>query len=452
MMTGIRNRDSGRGRSFWLLPGLMAGVLTLALTGCDLDSVLEVEDPFTVTPSVARDTANLANLHAGARGRFATAYAGVQNNRGGIIHCSGLLGDELYASDSFNTRQDIDQRKINPTATESNSCFLDLQRARAEALAATELFAGTPRAGSEQHAELFNVAGYSLVLLAENFCSGVPVSRIPQSGPIEFGAPETTNQTLDRAIAAFDRAIELAPNDVQRNLARVGKARALVDKGDFAAAAQVAAQVPNGFQFVVDYNASAQGAHNAVFQMINQEKRFGASPIEGTINTGLNYLERGEGRTPIEFAGASNAGIPQYNQLKYTGLGAPIPLATGFEARYIQAEAALQANDIAAFTTHINTARALQGLAPLTPVQIGTTQTERINTLFRERAFALWLTAHRLGDMRRLIRQYGRNQAEVFPTGLTRFGVPYGTDVVLPIPFNEINNPNAPGGCIDKNA
>jgi hypothetical protein len=30
--------------------------------------------------------------------------------------------------------------------------------------------------------------------------------------------------------------------------------------------------------------------------------------------------------------------------------------------------------------------------------------------------------------------------------------VPYGTDVNLPIPFNEINNPNAGGGCLNRDA
>lgn len=34
------------------------------------------------------------------------------------------------------------------------------------------------------------------------------------------------------------------------------------------------------------------------------------------------------------------------------------------------------------------------------------------------------------------------DQASVFPTGLTPYGLPYGTAVTLPVPFEEINNPN----------
>jgi hypothetical protein len=44
--------------------------------------------------------------------------------------------------------------------------------------------------------------------------------------------------------------------------------------------------------------------------------------------------------------------------------------------------------------------------------------------------------------MRRLVRQYGRTQETVFPTGLTAYGLAFGTAVSLPIPFAEINNPN----------
>jgi hypothetical protein len=60
----------------------------------------------------------------------------------------------------------------------------------------------------------------------------------------------------------------------------------------------------------------------------------------------------------------------------------------------------------------------------------------------------LWLTSHRLGDMRRLIREYGRHKNTVFPVGISPNGGTFGTDVSLPIPFREQNNPKfkAAGG------
>jgi hypothetical protein len=72
----------------------------------------------------------------------------------------------------------------------------------------------------------------------------------------------------------------------------------------------------------------------------------------------------------------------------------------------------------------------------------------------------MWLTSHRLGDFRRLIRQYGRNAETVFPTGVYPTLGPqkgagrYLTDVNFPIPFEEQNNPEfatAGGECLDRN-
>jgi hypothetical protein len=63
--------------------------------------------------------------------------------------------------------------------------------------------------------------------------------------------------------------------------------------------------------------------------------------------------------------------------------------------------------------------------------------------------------AHRLGDMRRLVRPpplgYGRLADSVFPTGTYVKGGAYGEDVNLPIPIEERNNPNS-AGCLDRNA
>ena len=79
--------------------------------------------------------------------------------------------------------------------------------------------------------------------------------------------------------------------------------------------------------------------------------------------------------------------------------------------------------------------------------------------MFRERAFWLYLTGHRLADLRRLVRQYNRSVDEVFPGG---GGAPYvidgndkggnfGSDVNLPVPFSETNNPNFQD-CLNRDA
>jgi hypothetical protein len=60
-------------------------------------------------------------------------------------------------------------------------------------------------------------------------------------------------------------------------------------------------------------------------------------------------------------------------------------------------------------------------------------------------------TAHRLGDMRRLVCQYGRAQNTVFPTGRDHKGGEYGSDVNFAVSSDERNNPKFTG-CIDRSA
>jgi hypothetical protein len=77
----------------------------------------------------------------------------------------------------------------------------------------------------------------------------------------------------------------------------------------------------------------------------------------------------------------------------------------------------------------------------------------RVDLLFRERAFWLYLTGHRQGDLRRLIRQYNRDPEDVYPSGLYPvLGNFYGTDVVAPVPSTEtLSNPQYTG-CASPSA
>src|SRR5262245_35991346 len=178
------------------------------LTACDLDTLLEAKDPFTVTPGVARDTANLETVYAGARSQFALAFGGLQNNEGGVVVMSGLMSDELYSSDNFSTRRAVDARVISYEISNaaSDHAVVYLQRARAEALNGIDLYLSSSRTGSARHAELYNIAGYSVLMLVENFCTGIPLSRITETG-VEFGEPKSAQELYTLAISYFDAAI-----------------------------------------------------------------------------------------------------------------------------------------------------------------------------------------------------------------------------------------------------
>jgi hypothetical protein len=214
--------------------------------------------------------------------------------------------------------------------------------------------------------------------------------------------------------------------------------------------------VPTNFVYNVTYSESSTGQNNGVWQNINSERRSSVASGEGV--NGLVFFKRGaspnttDPRVSVDSVGRGlGTTVPFYTQHKYNTRGAAIRLATGVEARLMEAEAALSKGTSTAYLTTLNSLRSSGGVSG-TLADPGNANA-RIRQFFQERALWLWLTGHRLSDLRRLIRQYGFSAESVFPTGQTIYGAPYGTDVNLPIPFQEKNNPNASTGqCIDRNA
>jgi hypothetical protein len=268
-------------------------------------------------------------------------------------------------------------------------------------------------------------------------------------------------QLLTLATNRFDSAIaraQKANSSSLEQLARVGKGRALVDLGQFAAAATAVTGVPTTFRYTLAFSTNTPRQQNAVFYAVNLLQRWSVANKKG--GNGIDYQDaftQGDPRTPF-VVNPNNTGFDktagtQYFQLLYPSLSAPIPLATGVEARLIEAEAALSTNDLATFQTKHNQLRATLNNSKVGPISTDTmTASQVVSFHFRERALWMYSTGHRLGDMRRLIRQYGRPQDQVFPSGAYYRSLypTFGTDVNLPVAFAETNNPNFTG-CIDRN-
>ena len=133
-------------------------------------------------------------------------------------------------------------------------------------------------------------------------------------------------------------------------------------------------------------------------------------------------------------------------------------MLTGVDARLIEAEAKINAGDYAGMFVTLNALRASpqtigNKTIPAMPVltTAPATKDAALTLFFREKAFWQFGRGFRMGDLRRLIRQYGRTQDAVFPTGNFFKGGTYGTDVNLPVPDAELTNPNF-HGCLDRNA
>ena len=460
-MISIKNPILARTARWATRGALAAGVLT-ASTACSVDKILSVKDVDVATPASLKGATALPILLGGAVATFHATYIGTGNvnESSGQIGYSGLLSDELRSSDTFPTRNQVDQRNIQLDNSSNEAQFILLSQARASADRASSSY---QQFGADQSGMglAYALAGYTRVLFGENYCSGVPLSTLTEGGATEYGKPLTTAEMFQGAIAKFDTAlaasaiVNAAASDTAtrsiKYLALVGKARAQLDLGQYADAAATAQLVATpGWRYNVSSSITTSGEYNGMYTFNQNTQRLTLVDKEG-IN-GLDFLSSGDS-IRVKWVDAKETGFdnstPLYLQQKYTTRSSPAVLASYIEAQLIVAEADYQAGNY--LTGALPILNALRTSAGLTPLAAAATPAAQVDQIFRERAFWMYLTSHRLGDLRRLVRQYTRGAETVFPTGAFFKGGSYGPDVNMPVPEVEKNNPNF-HGCIDRNA
>ena len=440
--SGILGRAMGR--------GVTATIAAVALAACSTDRLTQVETPDQITPEQANSPTGAAALRSAALGNFSNWFAGDNAGSGiGLNIATGLVTDEMLSARGGT--EHMDSRAVNEAVFPASSVWGLFGQANTQiirAIRAVKEFVPDGATKVSQVAELYMLQGFTYILAGEAYCNGVPV------GFVEDEANPTTQivtnaQLFDMAIANFDTALTTAAaTDTKiRNAALVGKARALVDQKKYSDGAALLGPVTTDYV----YNAlfSNTTIINDVYDWMFATPNFGPSDKEGGV--GLDYVSSKDPRIKVDATKTrpGQDGTPIWVQQMFTTGNAPVPLATGIEARLIEAEALLASGDATGWLNKLNVARAtLTGLAPLTDPG---TAAARVDLLFRERAFWMYFTSHRIGDMRRLVRQYGRAQNTVFPSGNYFKGGVYGTDVNLPPAQAERNNPDYKG-CADRDA
>jgi starch-binding outer membrane protein, SusD/RagB family len=430
--------------------GVLLATAVVVSAGCGL---LDTDQPNIVDPDILDSPEGAQTKRIGAITDFAFAQDGDGTQfEDGHILLSGLMADEFVLSTTPPTEQEIDQRRVFESNSTLFDMFHNLHRARAAAEdAADALQEFSPDPDEEPGiAEMLSLAGYTYLFFGESFCSGVPFSRL-EGEEIVFGEPQTTQEMFETALGRFDAALAhpglVADDGSITNLATVGRGRALLNLRRFAEAAAAVAAVPTEFQYVTEHSESPLRLQNAIWSY-STGFLWSVSDLEGEV--GLPFRSTEDPRVP--FVDEEDVGLdgttPQFTLTKYPDAAASVVVADGIEARLIEAEALLDAPDLPGMTTILNDLRAT---VDLDPVGQPGDQAEGADLLFSERAFWLFATGHRLGDMRRLIRQYGRDPEQVFPSGTYIKGGSYGPDVNLPMPQEEGNNPNFVG-CLDREA
>lgn len=447
-------------------------VTALALAaGCSSfkDQLLEPQQPGIISPEQVNSQTAADALRIGALSRLKTATVGTSGTET-MWTMGGLLADEWKSGDTFSQRVETDQRTIQESNADVASFYQAEHRARGGAIDAINALKKYQLPNSSI-AQMYWVLGLAEEHLAEAFCNGVPYG-ITVDGIPNYGDPMTNVEGFNLALAHIDSGLALATAtdtfavNVKYNLL-VTKARIDIQLGKFTDAAALVASVPTSYRWYITFSNTT--ADNPVWSFNTSQKRWvvgDSFDVTGVIKNALPFASAKDPRVPVQGTSLNSSlkvAFDNFTQFVSQNLWQRddwAPVISGIDARLYEAEAKLQANDIAGMMTILNALRAApQALsnAYTTPVMAAlptpATKDAAIDLYFREKAFWVFSRGQRLGDLRRLIRQYNRTQDKVFPTGTfhKNGNPPYGTDVSFPVTTNENPNPNF-HGCIDRNA
>ncbi len=457
--------------------------LFLCASGCSLSDLVGGD-------SLPSDTSDpgVVKTPEGALGAYYSATVALTRAvgagwGGSVVMASGLMTDELHsinarlltAAAAFPTGVSAVDARAEAMDKEGEPLYnaLNLVRGRTrEAVGALRKY--YPQASPDLIAHLFAIEGMAEVMLAEFFCSGIPLSTLNFEGDYTLKAGSSTQDVLQHSLSLFDSARALSADSSRFiHFASIGRARALIALHDVSAAAQAVADVPTEYNYLLFFGVDSF----SLFKTSENTWSLSVSNKEG--HNGLHFITDADPRTVSDSLTGSggpwvprkyvNGGIPGSNP----GSG-PINFASGVEARLIEAEAALISED-GNWLAILNKLRTscLEAIGCPTPAPAGTggianlpllndpgieslpegktVQDVRLDLLFRERAYWLFLTGRRQGDLRRLVQQYNREQDTVYPIGL--WGVQglaaYGSRIYLPVPVREQETNHLYRGCED---
>jgi len=458
-----------RGR--WLAVGAVALLPTL---GCDLkQSLLSPQQPGVIGPTSVTTPTGAEALRIGALGSFKGWVAGGGANFANLPMMSDLVTNVWTSGDTQSQHNETDARTMQSSNGVLASAYSATQQARGFAMTAIQALRQyvTPPP-SASIGELYFALGFAELQLSEDFCNGIPFGSMVAGVPT-YTAPITNADGFRLAIARFDSALALvggtdAANTAIRRVNQIAKARAQVDLGNYAAAAALVADVPTNYQYLLTFSLTTTSPELYILNG-NQNSRFvvgdsfaivnGASSL---IKNAIPFASANDPRVPV--AGATNnatrkgfdGSTPWVGQTLYGQVDA-FPVLTGIDARLIEAEAKIAAGDYAGMFATLNALRTspqtigsktIAAMPALTTAP--TTKDAAVTLFFREKAFWQFGRGFRLGDLRRLIRQYSRTQDNVFPVGTGLKGA-FGTDTNLPMVDTELTNPNFKG-CLDRSA
>jgi hypothetical protein len=406
---------------------LLLACSTLGVVACK--DPLAVSRPGLVTPDNLSDPAAAALLVNSTVSAFECAH-----NQ--YVMLSANFTDEMLASHSAEVFFTYDQRPQSLPdfqaygsggCANNGSLYVPLSQARFLADDSYERLSNWSNEQVRDRAlKLATVAaygGYAYTEFAEGFCSAAfDLGPELQSPAILELAEDRFTKALQWATTAGSTA---AANDIA-NMARVGRARVRLNRGNTTGALQDAALVPSGY---------VRNASRAQGDATLQNKFF-------TLNAQSAYMSVDSSFRNVRFAGVADPRVtvtnanrrggdgvtPLYVANKYPSVSTPIPIARSEEAQLIIAE--LSGGQTAVGI--INALHAKVGIPSFSSTDAATITAQTREERRRE----FFLEGQRLNDMRRF--------RIALPSGVhPHTALPYGTTDCWPVPTVEIaNNPN----------
>jgi len=464
--------------------GATAALAAVALlSGCNVkNELLQPQNPGIVDQTAVGSPAAAAALKIGAMGRLKWVVSDpAASGFGGssIWEAAALMTDEFMNADFQNSQNDLDARTVTPDNTASNYTHTTQARGYIRDAINAELKFEPQK--TADIGELYMALGFIEMTLAENFCNGIPLGT-NTNGVVDYTSPDfkplTNAEVYTVALSHLDSALIILGSATDANTVAVRratlitKARILVNQGNFAAAAALVptSVIPTTYQYLFITQSASNSDDLGFWTLNNSVGRYSvgdssvvfAGKTFQTLNA-IPFASLNDPRVPV-LKGASqglqaeDGATPFFIQQVYKGRDDPIPMVSGIDARLIEAEAKLQTGDYAGMMTILNALRTapptIGNFQPAAMTAIATTPATKdaaIDLFFREKALWQFARGYRLQDLRRLVRQYGRAQNKVFPSGQQYKGVPYGGDVNFPVSDAERPNPQF-SGCIDRNA
>lgn len=459
-------------RSLSKMSVVWIALVMLIINACSLNDLVDVGNP---EQGSELNESYVKSLEGGL-GLVYTAYGNLQSAISSMSLDVGLVTDELTVrpiSDLYhmNTLVYRDGRfdivnALGQVEFES-AAYRDLHRARIQASQGRDILAQYAEDSLNRYKGLsFAIEGFSVLMLAENFCSGIPLSKAQFGKDIEYSSGLSTTELFKAAGHILDTASTLLEgHDSYLSMARIGRMRAYMGEGLVDSAYAVSQSVDPQYAYEIPYTRVSPPGNNVIPALfwtdtLGTNGVFMPRAVEivnGEGNVGRQWFSRSpaaiDPRVPVSYTeSGGDIIIPAIARpLKLIGGTAPFPLARGVEALLVEAEYKLK-NGSADWINSINRARNMIGMADTSaPASFDAS----VDLLFGERAAWLYLEGRRLGDLRRMVRQFSTSPYSIYPGGSYNRGpvaiAVYGSAFVFTPDSQEYENNHKYSGCENRN-